>query len=490
MKFKRYLTEAGKAKTEIYETASCMGIVAISQVISDIDKLLSKDTSVDVMRLSVSLLSILKRSEYDWDPTGVSGIKDILIDPSTNYDDFVVVCSLVKGMSDFVKDKGLTGYHFVHKHIAMYYKIEKKRLGEVKGSKANTADCIVCGTDSKTFFKMMETAPIEAKKEHIEVGGIKFYQISLKKSLDGAQLGKVGKFLRQHFDFGVTVGQGVEQLISERFYSQLENQLLTENFFKRIKDVAASLFNKIKLSIKKTLNVLSKKYANIFSNKVPTKHLNRLYKELNINEATLKKVSGKNLPRIEALMKDPNKILSKVNDQIKQLIKISNATDYIQYNYTKLSSIKNSPDNIQDVYSLIANYCTVLTLQDLLKDGKQLSSNIRWLLAEMFFGGTSLPLWKVYGSVGSGPSYEFMGTVDTFIEADKTDTVIDLIGWRLSPIGNHYATNLLILDSIDKTTKKYITFRMGTNSSSNISFAFEGTGYKTIEVNESLNKLL
>ena len=393
-------------------------------------------------------------------------------------------------MSDFVKNKGLTGYHFVHKHITMYYKIEKKRLGEVKGSKANTADCIVCGTDSKTFLKMMETAPIEAKKEHIEVGGVKFYQISLKKSLDGAQLGKVGKFLRQYFDFGVTVGQGVEQLTAERFYSQLEDQLLTENFFKRIKNVAVSLFDKIKLSIKKTLNILSKKYANIFSNKVPTKYLNQLYKELNINEATLKKVSGRNLPRIEALMKDPNKVLGKVNNQIKQLIKISNATDYVQYNYTKLPSIKSSSDNIQDVYSLIANYCTVLTLQDLLKDGKQLSRNIRRLLAEMFFGGTSLPLWKVYGSVGSGPSYEFMGTVDTFVEVDKTDTTIDLIGWRMSPIGNHYATNLLVLDSIDKTTKKYITFRMGTNSSSNITFAFEGTGYKTMELNGDLKRIL
>lgn len=116
---------------------------------------------------------------------------------------FVEVVSLVKGMSNFIEDITssviTSNVQFVHNGIDDYYEVEKEVFGELKGTKANTADCLIANTSPKQVFESLRNSPYSVNEDDGYVSfedGIKFFQVSLKKGRDQAQLGKVTKKLK------------------------------------------------------------------------------------------------------------------------------------------------------------------------------------------------------------------------------------------------------------------------------------------------------
>jgi len=100
------------------------------------------------------------------------------------------------------------------------------------------------------------------------------------------------------------------------------------------------------------------------------------------------------------------------------------------------------------------------------------------LTAEMLFGGTKLPVWKVYGAFGKTP-YSYLGTADA-VEKRLNESEVDfkMLGVKAhpSPKKTYYTITCWVLSELTKDNQKYYTLlRTGTNSSSKMTMVMEGT---------------
>jgi hypothetical protein len=107
----------------------------------------------------------------------------------------------------------------------------------------------------------------------------------------------------------------------------------------------------------------------------------------------------------------------------------------------------------------------------------------------MLFGETQMPVWKVYGKFSSGDvAYKYLGTSKSIQKRLTSDEIkVQLIGVSIHPIKTHYVITCYLLSEITKDNKKYYAkIRTGTNSSSNMTYNFEGQsviGPFTIDTN-------
>ena len=125
----------------------------------------------------------------------------------------------------------------------------------------------------------------------------------------------------------------------------------------------------------------------------------------------------------------------------------------------------------------------------------QLKKIITDLVTEMLFGATNQPLFKVYGKMSSGDkAYSYLGTAKTVqkkLEAD--DVNIELMGSKIHPHpkGAYYVITCYLLQEIADAGKFYVKIRTGTNSSSRISFVFEGqTVLGPFDINKKLKDII
>ena len=84
---------------------------------------------------------------------------------------------------------------------------------------------------------------------YVKVGdSIKYWQVSLKKSATGAQIGKVTKSLRGVYDLGIDNSTAVSILKGEKskVNEGLVYEIITEGFLDNIKAFATKAFNTIK----------------------------------------------------------------------------------------------------------------------------------------------------------------------------------------------------------------------------------------------------
>ena len=461
-------------KTEFYETAAVLGIICSDSLVKKINNTLNDIKS----KKGINYDSILKdiKSEikggYDWSSQGVSSIKSLT---SSDTERIIDACCIIKGMNTFMKEVGkkIVGSKpkFIHSRINDYYKAEKNALGEIRGAKANTADCIISNKDVDDILKAMTKGSIKPDKalQYITLGkDVKIIQVSLKKSSKGAQLGKITTFLKTNLDYGDDTESAVKAITEE---------FLGEGIWDRVKEFASDVWTKLKDAISSVVNAIKNKYLKIFKGDPNPQHVKDFFSDIGISESMEINEGVINAPTqkvIDTISKNPSLAINSVNKQLKKLYTMSSDSIPIRINFLKPVKKFKKGSESTETFTLISNYLTARTLLDMVLDSKDITVTVRRLVAEMLFGGTKLPLWKVYGDYGDGHAYTYLGTIDVFV-GDKPKANVEVLGIKATPTESHYTITVVMLEDIVDKGKTYVMLRTGTNSSSRISFVFEGT---------------
>ena len=461
MRFYEYLNE--DVHTDYLETASCIGSVISNSVINKINKFLDSAEGRDDIVNDIN--SILDKN-YDWNTRGKKEVKKGL----KNNTKFLEILSLIKGMNNFVNDMvTFNNPQFIHDKIDDYYNVEKEVFGEMSGTKANTADCVIMNTSPKKLFDSMRNSSHTIDETNGSVkfdDGTIYYQVSLKKSKEGAQLGKVTKKLKSMgFDVSPTDGLNESKVLDW------------------LKKVSKNVWNKTSKMVQNILGPLVKRIKKKFNEGITKKDISEV-SNIVLNEAKMTS-STENL--VSSILSDPYTLLTKINNNINELYSKKGQDVYL--NIDKLNDVKNTKDT-GTAFKLVSNYKTVKLLNDILDDVEGIGNSIKSLLSDMLFGGTKLPLWKVYGDFGSGISYEYLGTVERYV-SQEMPTGIETFGVKISPTKNSYYTiTIMMLEKVDSKGKHYVQFRTGTNSSSKFTFIVEGTSEKVISHDKKLESIL
>lgn len=444
-------------RTDFYEVCSCIGVICGPALGKKLKKLIDGGGG-NTKALLDEVKKIAGSGGYDWNKSGVSQVQSITLDEP----DMVNVCfNLVVGMNVFMQDVGYgivgTKPYFIHNSINKYYKVEKDTFGEIPYTKANTADCIVSSIPHTQLLKELpKGAQADKSLQYIEMSnGGKYIQVSLKKDDADAQLGKVTKLVKHLY--GVDSTASVSKRLSESY--------LSEGLWDKIKSVGASIWGKLKGMLGKFGSYVLKQFK-----KVNTKHLSEFERAMGINEGTMNAPTKK---MVDHVLKYPEKAVNLVNNEaIKLQHMISNSNIAFNASLAKGFKVTNSGD----VFKLIGNYLTIRMIQEIVSDEKKVSENVNRLIGEMFFGGTKMPLWKVFGYFGSN-SYHYLGTLEAFV-SQKKDPKIETMGVKMSSSGSFYTIYLYLLEEVNDNGKTYIVVRTGTNSSSRVTFIVEGTTKK------------
>lgn len=502
--------------TAMMETAACIGIGGIST--SAVDPLLNlpsvfkkikvkKQKDVEdyiaqcknVIKITTTAQKQLKFGSGDWDGTGTS-IIDGFTPPSfdvvnlefheNSMQDIALCCALAKGMSIYCsKVIGGDAKHFIHAGIKEFYAAEKSRGLTRKGSKSNTADCIISNVSKSTLLAAIADSSntIEGTTDgYVKVGdSIKYWQASLKKSATGAQMGKVTKSLRGVYDLGISTGEATSLLKGEKPSTNegLVYEVLAEGFIDNIKAFATKTFNTIKGKFNSAISSFRNKFLGGLQNgrSIPSSAVSALMSGYTIKEGKLK---ADLKAEIDAIAKSPEQAIKNVNTYIDALNKKVKSNKYAIGTFKKVKPVKNikmSSDRYPGsttVLSLIANIATAQLITDLVSDVDKTKAIISDLTAEMLFGGTKLPVWKVYGAFGSTP-YSYLGTADV-VEKRLSEAEIDfkMLGVKAepSPKKTYYTITCWVLSELTTDNQKYYTLlRTGTNSGSKLTMIMEGT---------------
>ena len=500
--------------TAMMETAACIGIAGIST--SAIDPLLNlpnifkkininkqKDAEdyvaqcKNIIKVTSTAYSQLKIGSGDWDSSGTSIINSFKLptfDSKTmefhenSMQDIALCCALAKGMSIYV-DKVIGGdaKHFIHAGIRDFYSAEKERGLTRKGSKENTADCIISNVSKDALLAAIADSKneIEGSSDgYVKVGNkIKYWQVSLKKSISGAQMGKVTKSLRGVYDLGISNDEATNILQGNSVNEGLVYEVLSEGFLQNIKDFATKTFNAFKSKFNSAVSSFRNKFLGVLQNgkSVPESATSALLSGYTIKEG---KMHDKLKAEVDAISKNPAQAYKNVNSYIDKLNKKVKANKYAVGSFTRVQPVKNikvSGDRYPGsttVLSLIANIATAQLITDLVSDVNKMKSIISDLTAEMLFGGTQLPVWKVYGAFG-GSTYKYLGTAD-LVEKRLNESDIDFkmlaVKAGPSPKKTYYTITCWVLSELTKDNQKYYTLlRTGTNSGSKKTMVMEGT---------------
>jgi len=488
MKLEEFLINEDK-RTDFLETASALGVISsreLDQACREIINLKpSQQKQVDLENLLFLIKSEVGAGNYDWNPSGVSQIKSLTTDDLYSIID---VCALEVGMKDFMNAVGYkivgNNPYFIHNNINKYYSAERERFGEIKGAKANTADIVISNSSAeKTLATILDTSQevsTDTKRGFVKIDGVNYIQVSLKKSKNDAQLGKIMNFLSKNLGYGVAPSDAVKDL---DLFAGSTGEDITENLniifegivWDKLKGVARKTWDKLKSTVGKLISKFKSKYNKILKKPIPDKDISELFE--GISESFIYEAVDRRVPVIVKNVKENLPlIIKRVNDKIDEAIRISqSAKGIVAVPQGKISPTKYiKGDEKTNALSLVANYSTAKTIINMAKDADKIGKTTRRLVAEMLFGGTELPLWKVYGNYGKGKStYEYLGTIKSFL-SKLPEPNIDVFGFSVSPVDTHYNFKLGMLEDISEKGKKYIQLRAGTNSSNRLTHNIEG----------------
>ena len=463
----------------------------------------------------------------DWNSNGVSIIKGAVL-PELKKEDGVpvfyenglqtiAVCGgLAWGMSEFVSAKvGFSSPKFIHSKIMDFYKVEISRGITRKGSKAATPDAILSNVDSSTLLNALkdDTNEIVGNESDgtVSLGkNITYIQVSLKKGVGASQMGKFTKLIRGTYNLGMSNKEASNFLQEER--NEIET-LIYEGLWDRFKNSVSSIFNKAKNIVNKGLSKLKGFFSKNFKDGAPikSKTINKLIKGYTIKEWTEEdcdlltegKMTDNTKATIKAIFDKPSKAYSNLQKEVNIVeSKVKSLGDLGYGDIKKLSAPTKIPITSGEkvpgasvVLTLISNIATLETLNDLASKSGQLKKIISDLVTEMLFGATNQPLFKVYGKMSSGDkAYSYLGTAKTTEKKLESDDVnIELLGSKIHPHPKnpYYVITCYLLQEIAETGKFYVKIRTGTNSSSRITFVFEGQSVLgPFDINKKLKEIV
>jgi hypothetical protein len=500
--------------TSTLETAQCIGVFY--------NGLDDWSTEEGRQKVTDTIISILNNGE-DWHSKGRSNLISKL--PNLPNGDFAILIDLIQGMNEFVSGVVKFTPHMIHGTIDKGYKKSeaKNPLVQVSGVKDNTADMIICDSSASALTDAIgkETVTYDTNGICKTDGGITFVQVSLKKAKEGAQLGKVTSALLQKHNISSAMAI-YRQVVGEQYhpdYVQYLDEGLFGDFikksFNKLKDVAsgiAAAFGKVIDGAKKLVKGWVGDFKKVWAQETTAavSDFSRLF-GLNsrdvksLTEAFNSFIDTGQMFLAEETEESINKRLknAKPSDITKFVNSITNRTSslgslYDQYWYLdhvekgSISATKIGKNfNIDISIKLLANEVSLRTLAKIFTSN---ASNIDQLVKDMvdiqkeiFFGKTSLPLYKVYGKEADAQSWEYLGTAVDF--AAKKEAQISGEGGELSyPISGfsvkdqrskYYNIESWIITGVKNGASTYAQMRMGTNRAGAFSYVVEGTAERT-----------
>jgi len=517
------------SNTDAVETAACMGVYL------DADGVLADEKKIGTAETREKWNPIIKgvlNKSGDWDSGGVSKLVSKMDDMSdVNWRTMILIA---KGMQNFISQEGKnigSTYHIIHGSIRDYYAAEENNPAiETTGdAKTNTADMILANVSAEKVIKAMTDQVVKYDETNYycytgENKSIKFYQISLKKSMDGAQLGKLTSAVKALYKVGQSsttlwksimgsymVNHGYEMSeLNEGWFSDKLSQGLTAiksfatTWYKKI----VGLFNKIRELGKALLSGYDKNLPSGRPNKFQKSLITSIFESKNLShgefltEAKAQTEKSINDYLRNATEEEAVKLLNHVNGQLKTIEDYFKGKNHLVNKSVKgkvgtgvykTTNGKNSwTDN--DMYKLYANASALeafIAIYEFKKgDVTSLKHQMVNLEREIYFGKTQLPVFKVYGAKNDGDkatttrlgtSKEFTSTRNTKITGAGFDWPV--MGIRYSNQGKFYTIEGTLLSDADETTNEptYTACRMGTNQSKAYSFIIEGTAVKTYD---------
>ena len=505
--------------TDALETAQCLGVY-----LSDVDTILNdlKKPGEARAKWQEKIKGILG-SGQDWDSGGVGTLlKKMDKMPDGNWTEMIL---LAKGMHNFVKKYGgnLGGsLHIIHGSIKDYYNAEESNQS-VEGVKENTADMILANVSAKevidAVLKKSITYHDTLKYCHTDdtAQSVKFYQVSLKKGHDNAQLGKMTGFLKIAHDLPDSVELYKSLMQSYMIKHGYELNELNEGWFsdklsaglQAIKDFAVGAWEKIK-EVAGKIKRFGSQFIAGFDKEIPSGRPNtyqinliqnvlredgRLGKGQLLTEAkadkksinTYLKETGEN--GAKTILREVNSQISEINTvfggNVNMIQKIGGKVGESEYK----SSNRGNSWTKNDIIKLFANATALNAYGKIVykngSDIKALSDDLIELEKEIYFGKTKLPLFKVYGASANNlnDTIEDLGTQDDYVTGKQRRLGVDetyqwpVVGFVSSNQGKYY--NLeghLLTDMENGNAPEYTQCRMGTNKADAFSFVFEGTG--------------
>jgi len=487
--FNKYASRDGiNWGTPQMETAACIGLflngVKMAKEIAD---------GKNVQAWKDKIIGVLEKNE-DWFDKGKEEILKGMGSISTV--DLNALAAFASGMTTFKKAIiPFKTVHIIHGNIGKYYGAERENQS-VEGNKDNTADAIVSDSSAEKTIEAMgsKKARYSKKNGQVTVGGVKLFQVSLKKSLTGAQLGKITKNVLDRYGISSDV----------LYNTVIESKDIDEGFMswikgvgKKVLDVFTELYSKLKQKFLKVTNTLLsasswQKQANKDEKEFAALGIEGLAEcfEASDNEMVLKEsrlVEKKNdISKNLKGMKPANKkkLLGKVNKRLGKLKKTFKPDSLV---FKQDGDLKKLPSKADDIFKLFSNYVSMQVMNDVMGGGdyndKELVKEIIDLQREMYFGRTELPLWKVYGasSIDDTSTYSYLSTGKEFVNKKikrLSGKEIILCGFRANLNASKVYFTMqcsFILGINDDGTPNYNLLRTGTNTAGKYSFVVDGT---------------
>ena len=489
------------------ETAGAIGLYIDAK--SDLKKLQpDKKTAqkiMDVLDLGMDWKNIAKEMIYKKLENFVNDEKGGI---STG--DMEILLSLVNGMSQFRKTwlgkMGITGdLYFVHSRIPDYYSIEDKAVFD--STKDNTTDLVVMDKPVSEFISIItnENNRLTGVEDKGKTFGYciasdsngnelaRWAQLSMKKSAGGAQLGKVTTFMKNKYKLGD---------FSNVFTSMVNEGILDtiKNGIKFAKHLFKSLVTKLKsltdfLRKKTRTDVVRLRKDQMAAWKMWTKRF-KLDKPLREAKVDV------NYRLINLTDSEKRNIIQTLNSRLESVYELANSAEWASMgDWVKLSTSDFNKWKADTPSKLLSNFCALTALEKMLsKDNEKIrtleevTKEIANIYGDMFFGKTSLPLWKVYGTSDDSHHSEYLGKYEDFMtsksqslkqiirESDLTSGLV-LLGITASkqPTGYYNIQSAMLWNlAPDKKKpeiieKKWIVSRMGTNHGGvTANWVFEG----------------
>ncbi len=359
---------------------------------------------------------------------------------------------------------------FIHKNIKEYYKaLESYENLNAKGSKPNTSDVVFIyeGTKNNLLseLKSKQNEILVQEDGLIQIGTVKFKQVSLKKGEESARLGRITTYIKSlvnEISETSETSEASEEPASLRRLGIItdDSSLINEMF--GIFDVGKGGFKyfvKLTTALKKFISSL-----NLFKAKKM--------------EAEINKLISTNIITESAKVFNFKKIKDSINNNIKS---IQNDDVFgLNININKLKE----PKTVKEQNLLIANQLALTYIKNILdivkKNGaKSFIDNMETYMRK---GNTKLPIVMLYGD----------GKTEVLTSKD-----IQVANINIKPIyldihnskdGNFYVINLYTISKIDSGIDPLFTKIQFTNAGgTDFSFKVEGN---TIVRFSSLKKIL
>jgi hypothetical protein len=454
-----------------------------------------KDVEADAdnrQKVIDNIKSILGNGQ-DWDSKGKSTLISKL-DTMTSKN-FAEMIGLIAGMSDFmplVKFKA----NIIHGRINDYYAAEEQNDNvAITGVKANTADMIISSADANKTIEAMKTDTFTFDKKGIITGEkskINLIQVSLKKSADKAQLGKVTAYIIQkyklpsyddYFTDIVSESLQMNEGVFDIFKTAAEKlKGLYSKVASALRNFAAKITGKFKKAAKSEKKSVFGRYQKLFG--LDKRDMFLLEQYIDGDKFLIEKKDVGNLnSKLEKIkISDANKLVKEVQKKRNGVVKLYDTKDYLIHKTgTEITNFKSSKEiNIDIVSKLLSNSYSLSSVESIIgtTNTDEILNSVIDMHKEVFFGKTSLPLYKVYGK-SSGKSYEYLGSAEDYVEKKKAklkDVQFPISGIRLNTQDKKYLNiDLYVVSDIEENKIYYTAFRTGTNASGRFSFNFEGT---------------